>query len=98
MTNRYSGKPLLRLLECFVLWSIGELGEKETTALEAMTPKLRSIYGAQGSWQEVLAAALHMPQDTPRRIREAWAKHLENQAPISAQEFAQVFVDQNFAP
>ena len=30
--TRYQGKPLLRLLECYVLLAIGRLGEKEAAA------------------------------------------------------------------
>jgi hypothetical protein len=34
MTSRYEGKPLLRLLECYVLDTIGELSPSDRRNLE----------------------------------------------------------------
>ncbi|MGO9530931.1 MAG: hypothetical protein ACLP2X_17420 [Syntrophobacteraceae bacterium] len=67
--TRYQGKPLLRLLECYVLWAIGRLSEKEVGTLMKMTPKLQSVYGLQGEWHEVIAGALQLPDDMPEKIR-----------------------------
>ncbi len=98
---RYSGKPLLRLLECYVLWAIGQLTDKESSTLQAMTPKLRSIYGVEGEWQQVVAFAVHLPADMPVRIRDLWTKNAEiaraNEATLTPQQFAEMFVDANLA-
>jgi hypothetical protein len=96
---RYQGKPLLRLLECYVLWTINELPEKEADALQAMTPKLRSIFQAEGNWQEVIAAAVKLPATMPAMIRESWHENIEipqkSDAILTPQQFAEIFVDQN---
>ena len=96
---RYQGKPLLRLLECYVLWAIEQLSETEANALREMTPKLRSVYHAQGNWQQVIAAAVQLPPNMPDMIRDLWARNSEiarkNQATITPQQFAEMFVDQD---
>jgi hypothetical protein len=98
---RYDGKPLLRLLELYVLWAIGELSEVDEGRLVAMTPKLQSIYGVSGAWHDVLAAAVHMPKDMPASIQQIWAKNTaianKKNANLSPQVFAEMFVDENLA-
>ena len=41
--TRYAGKPFLRVLECYVLWAIGELTSEHEKLLVTMTPKLREV-------------------------------------------------------
>src|SRR5215211_6368897 len=56
--GRYDGKPFLRLLECYVLWAAGRLPDDEAAQLDRMTPKLREIYGANGSWHDIVVAQI----------------------------------------
>jgi hypothetical protein len=100
MSDRYAGKPLLRLLELYVLKALGELPVLEQETLDRMAPKLQAVYGGNGSWHGALEAAVHMPADMPQQIRGMWAKNLEiagtNNIPaLSAQKFAELFVDEN---
>jgi hypothetical protein len=99
--SRYDGKPLLRLLELYVLKAIGELSQTEQDALEAMTPKLQAIYGGKGEWYEVIASAIHMPPEMPAVIQNTWANNVEiaqtKELALTPQNFAEMFVDQNFA-
>jgi hypothetical protein len=97
---RYDGKPLLRLLELYVLWALDELPLPEQETLNRMAPKLQAIYGGKGPWHEAIEAAVRMPADMPQSIRDMWAKNLEiaraNNVPaLSAQKFAEMFVDEN---
>ena len=99
---RYDGKPLLRLLELYVLWAIGELPQMEQQTLERMAPKLGEIYGGNGTWHEAVAAAVHMPADMPMAIRDRWAKAapraaLLDDAALTPQAFAETVVDDYFA-
>jgi hypothetical protein len=98
--NRYQGRPLLRLLELYVLDAIGQLSPADGERLLAMTPKLQSIYKAEGDWRDVLASAMHLEANTPVRIREVWAKNQEiarsRNATLAPQQFAEMFVDQNW--
>jgi hypothetical protein len=99
--ERYDGKPLLRLLELYVLNVIGELAPDDREKLDAMAPKLRALYGGTGSWQEAVAASVRMPSDMPATIRAMWAKNQDiaraNGMPLTPQRFAQMVVDDNFA-
>lgn len=96
---RYQGKPLLRLLECYVLWAIGQLPASQDDTLKEMTPKLQAIYGVQGTWQQVVVAAVQLPPNMPQMIRDLWAKNTEiaqkNRVTLAPQQFAEMFVDQN---
>ncbi len=98
---RYDGKPLLRLLELYVLKEIGELSQEEQTTLEQMAPKLQTIYGGGGEWHEAVAAAVRMPANMPVAIRDMWSKNLEiaqaNGVTLHPQMFAEMAVDSNFA-
>ncbi len=98
---RYQGKPLLRLLECYVLWAIDELGAGEATALREMTPKLQGIYRVDGTWQDILASIMQMPPNLPTLIRTLWDKNSEIArkagSTLTPQAFAEMFVDQNLA-
>jgi hypothetical protein len=97
--QRYQGKPLLRLLECYVLWSLGELPEGDAAKLTAMAPKLRSVYGVDGEWHHIIASAVNLAPDTPARIRDLWARNTEiarkSGATLTPQAFAEMFVDRN---
>jgi len=97
---RYDGKPLLRLLELYILHALGELPPAEQETLDRLAPKLHAIYGGKGQWHEAIEAAVRMPAQMPATIREMWEKNLEiaraNNVPaLSAQKFAEMFVDEN---
>src|SRR5260221_2912114 len=66
-----------------------------------MTPKLQSTYKVPGSWHEVIASAVRIPMDMPVAIRRMWEKNTEiaraNEATLTPQQFAEMFVDQNLA-
>jgi hypothetical protein len=97
--DRYSGKPLLRLAECYVLDAIGQLGPKDQDVLQAMTPKLAQTYGADGSWQEIVAEQVGLPPTAATQIRQFWTGYSEKVSSSGVspdpEQFAQSFVDQN---
>jgi hypothetical protein len=99
--SRYDGKPLVRMLELYTLWAIGELPQAEQDVLNRVAPKLQSIYGGGGGWHDAIAAAMHMPPEMPEAIRDMWVRNLEiarvNEVTLPPQKFAEMFVDENFA-
>ena len=99
--TRYQGKPLLRLLEFYVLKAIGELSRESEESLNAMAPKLQAIYGGDGRWEDAIARAIHMPDTMPQAIRDMWSRNLkiarDNNLTLTPQQFAEMFVDNNFA-
>lgn len=96
---RYDGKPLFRLIELYVLDAVGELQPADAQNLEAITPKLRELYGSTGDWRAAIAKALSFPDNMPDRIREMWTKNQEiasqNGTSLDAEDFAILFVDAN---
>jgi hypothetical protein len=98
-TDRYAGKPLLRLVDAFVLKSIGELDSATEAGLREMEPKLRQIYGCDGSWDDIVISVLHFGPDIRTSIHDLW---LENQAiarrhqvTLTPMQFVEMFVEKN---
>lgn len=99
--ERYAGKPMLRLLELYVLWSLDHLSDDEASRLQAMAPKLTGTFGGDGTWQDAITTTMELPENMPELIREMWAKNQQiavtNGVELSAQQFAEMFVDSNLA-
>jgi hypothetical protein len=99
-SDRYEGKPFLRLLELYVLWSIDALDVKQESSLNQLTPKLQKTYSSKGKWHEIVSAQMDLPSDLPTKIRSLWKKNkhnLDSQGITAEPEvFAQQFVDNNF--
>lgn len=97
--ERYTGKPLLRLLELYVIWAVGKLSDEDASRLQGMAPKLTEMYGGDGTWQSALATTMQMPENLPELIREMWAKNQTiasvNKVDLQPQQFAEMFVDSN---
>jgi hypothetical protein len=101
MSDRYIGKPFLRLLDSYVLDAIGALDETALAGLASLEPGLRRTYGTTGSWQEIVAAQMQFPEGMPGAIRETWEKgrprfvEAHGREP-DPNEFTRIFVDSNF--
>jgi len=97
---RYDGKPLLRLLDQYVLWAIGELSTDQEDNLNRMAPKLQARFGGGGQWHEAVERAVRMDADTPQQIQGMWVRNLEraraNGLTLTPEEFALMVVDENF--
>jgi hypothetical protein len=72
--DRYRGKPLLRLLELQVLWSIGQLAPADLQRLESIEPMLRATYKREGTWHDVLAAEMECPEKYVEKFRDSWVE------------------------
>jgi hypothetical protein len=101
--DRYDGKPLLRLLEFYVLKAIGELSQPDEEKLAQIAPRLHALYGGNGEWHDAIAASMEMPANMQALIRETWRKDLDIAAAhgavaLTPEEFAKLFVDANFVP
>jgi hypothetical protein len=88
-------------LESYVLWTIGQLPAKDEEVLMQITPKLQSIYGIQGDWQQIVSEVMELPPNIPALIKALWAKNAqipnENGVPLAPQHFAEMFVDNNLS-
>ncbi len=97
---RYQGKPLLRLLEFYVLKAIESLPPEDAERLATLQPKLAEVYGLDGTWSDIIEAVMRFPPTMPGLIRDTWRKNLAiaefNNATLHPQHFAEMFTDQNF--
>ncbi|MXO58318.1 hypothetical protein GRI89_02005 [Altererythrobacter salegens] len=100
MTDRYEGKPFLRLLDSYVLDAIGHLDEAHATWLIAAEPNFRHDFGETGGWREIVEARMQFPPGMAAAIRELWDKGRAKAqaAGIEPQpgHFVVQFVDTNF--
>lgn len=102
MDERYEGKPLLRLVELYVLDAIGALTPEHDALLKAMSPQLCQTYEIPegGDWRQAIVKALGIPDDSPEIIRETWEKAetmaAKDKVNLAAETFAVAFVDANF--
>ncbi|AKM09192.1 hypothetical protein [Croceicoccus naphthovorans] len=101
MSDRYAGKPFLRLVDSYVLDAIGALDTANRDWLTAMEPNLRHTYGRDGAWQDIVAAEMRFPDGMAGSIREVWDKgrvrflQTSGEAPDPV-AFTHQFVDTNF--
>jgi len=101
MSERYSGKPFLRLVDSYVLDAIGHLDAESDAQLTAMEPRFRETFGAEGDWRAIVAERMQFPEGMAGAIREVWEKGAAKFAAANGhapdpREFARVFVDTNF--
>ena len=98
--TRYEGKPFLRILECYVLHAINELGTQDAQRLESMEPKLREIYGIQGNWREIVSQVMHFPEMIDDQFQKMWDRNCqlaaENDETLKPEDFARMVIDDNF--
>lgn len=98
--QRYEGRPLLRLLECYVLFAIDQLDVDQLEILRRMEPKLALTYNRTGTWSQIIHDEMGFPDSLPMKIREVWNSNLasirKSGQAIDPNEFAKTFIDQNF--
>jgi hypothetical protein len=101
MTDRYDGKPFLKLVDSYVLDAIGHLDAESDASLTALEPKFHEAFNATGDWRTIVASVMQFPDGMAGAIREVWDKgkarfiEVNGHAPDPV-EFAQIFVDTNF--
>lgn len=101
MSDRYAGKPFLRLLESYVLDAIGHLDPTSEAALTASEPEFRKTFVATGNWREIVVARMQFPEGIQGAIREVWEagrvrfKEANGSEPDPV-EFTRIFVDTKF--
>ncbi|SEB84363.1 hypothetical protein SAMN04490187_2181 [Pseudomonas jessenii] len=97
--SRYEGKPFLKLLDFYVLKSIGRIEPEQLNALAQLEPKLRETYATQGTWFEIVAEQMDLPDELPSHINAAWdsySKHMQQKGlTADPMEFTYRFVDTN---
>ena len=98
MGDRYSGRPLLRLIECYVLDAIGELEPTERNRLESMSASISQAVGSEAdTWQGAIKEALDLPGDFSDTVRSDWIANREaaaaSQQVLTPNQFAIAVAD-----
>ncbi len=97
---RYDRKPLVKLLELYVLKAIGELSQDDEERLNRMAPRLQRLFGGGGRWHDSIEVAVRMDADTSEQLRGMWERNLETArthgVKLTPQQFAEMIVDENF--
>ena len=98
-TDRYDGKPFLRLVDSFVLKCIGELHPDQEAALIRLTPKFQEVYASSETWDEIVISQMHFPSNIREEISKLWEKNLiiaeQNDVVLSPEQFVEMFVSSN---
>jgi hypothetical protein len=96
--DRYKGKPLLILLESYVLDCIGCLPKEK---MPTITSIIHRVYGGGGDWKATLRSTLHLDDALDENLRQMWVRNqdLARQAnqTLPPEDFARMVVDQNFS-
>jgi len=88
--SRYAGRPLLRILDCYVLAVTGNLAPEMETKVAGVV--IQSFGG--DDWRASLRRAVDLPADMDDRIRALWRSQPSGVDPMG---FAIAVSDENFA-
>ena len=93
--SRYSGRPLLRLLDCYVLALVDSL-DPEMEARVSRT--VRRLFPSDSNdrnknWMRTLESAVQLPDGFAARVRTLWKNQPAGVDPV---EFAIAISDANF--
>jgi hypothetical protein len=100
--NRYDGKPILRLVEMYILYRIGMLGDEQAGRLREMQPRLSATFKIDGTWDQIIEGVLKLPADYGARVKGHWDGFVEHEQtagrPVDAEAYVRDFVDRNILP
>lgn len=96
--ERYQGRPLLVVLENYVLDCIGQLEPEKQRLASAVVQR---VFGGGEDWKATVRAKLELGEGLDQHLRELWARN-QKVARDAAQDlqpvqFAKMIVDENFA-
>ena len=98
--DRYENKPLLRLLDCYLLDLIGELGEEQMQTLVSLEPMLQRAFKTPGTWRQQVEEQMGFQPTVPEKVRDFWNGYISaarsQGLPAKPIDFVVSFVDQNF--
>lgn len=96
--DRYVGKPLLILLENYVLACIGELQPERHIQIGALVQK---VFGGGEDWQLTLREQLQLGDSLDESLRNLWRRNQDiarqNNVTLHSVQFAKMIADTNFA-
>lgn len=96
--ERYRGRPLLILLENYVLAAIGELPAERSAGVGATVQRM---WGGGEDWMRTLRRQLDLDDALDASLRGMWARNQQiardNKTELHPIQFAKMVADSNFA-
>ena len=96
--ERYTGRPLLIILENYVLDCIGELTPDQQTDIASL---VQPVFGGGTDWKKTMREVLHLEASIDDNIKEMWKrnqiKSQEAGVELHPVQYAKMFVDSNFS-
>jgi hypothetical protein len=96
--ERYHGRPLVLVLESYVLDCIGELS---TARREQVADSVQEAFGGDRDWKRTIRRQLRIADSLDDSLRQMWARNQEiareNAYDLHPVQFAKMVVDKNFA-
>jgi hypothetical protein len=93
--ERYAGRPLLIVLENYVLDCIGALPPDKQALARSVVQR---VWGGGDDWKETVRAQLHLEPSMDESLRGMWSRNQNSHnQPLHPIQFAKMIVDQNFA-
>lgn len=92
--DRYKGRPLLGLVECYALQAIDALPAAKWNTLCAMAPSLQKTWNTTAAtWPAVLEESLHLPQRAADDVRQMWTEYQQQVPSPDPLQFAMEYAD-----
>ena len=96
--ERYESRPLILILDNYVLDCIGELPSDKTLLIISIVQK---VFGGGADWKKTVRDVLQLSESIEDTIRSLWIQNKEiaaqNKAELHPVQFAKMIVDDNFA-
>jgi hypothetical protein len=97
-TDRYEGRPLLAIVENYVLAAIGALPRSRAVGTLKVVQRL---LGGGGDWMETVRQQLGLERGVDEELRTLWSQNRRaaeaNGDELSPADFARLVADENFA-
>jgi len=97
--ERYEGRPLLIILENYILDCIGALEPERQQKLLGIVQR---VYGGDEDWKKTVRGVLHFGESIDEGLRRMWQRNQEiaraNNTTLHPVQFAKMVADENFVP
>ena len=98
--DRYKDKPLLRIIESYILRCLCVLSKDDESKLIALESDLQMTYKKSGKWHEIVADVMQLPENFDQYIIDLWHENsaiaVERGVELTPQTFSEMVVDDNF--
>jgi len=96
--ERYQGRPLLIVLENYILDCIGKLPAESSDKLSRL---MQEALGGGPDWKQTIREMLHLEDSLDQQLRELWTKNeaiaKQDGIELHPVQFAKMVADENFS-